>query len=102
MGVWIVPAGREDEFGATAATFDAVSHCYRRPTYPDWPYNLFTMVHGKTREACEAVLAQIARETGVQQYSALYSTQEYKKVRLKYFTPEIAAWEASAGAASHG
>jgi siroheme decarboxylase len=100
MGVWVVPSGREDEFGGTAASFDAVSHCYRRPTHEDWPYSVFTMVHGTTPEACEAVLAEISRVTGVSTYASLYSTQEYKKVRLRYFTPDIAEWEASTAGAS--
>jgi DNA-binding Lrp family transcriptional regulator len=98
MGVWAIAEGEEDEFGAAAATFDAVSHCYRRPAYPDWPYNVFTMVHGKSREDCEAVLAEIARVTDVHNRAALYSTHEYKKVRLKYFTPDTLEWEAAANA----
>lgn len=100
MGVWIVPPGREDEFGAIAASFDAVSHCYRRPTYADWPYSVFTMVHGKDRAACEAVLAEISGLTGVKDYAALYSSREFKKTRLRYFTPEIADWERQATADS--
>jgi DNA-binding Lrp family transcriptional regulator len=95
MGCWVVPADRRDSFGAAASRFPAVSHCYQRPTYPDWPYSIFTMVHGKTRERCEATLASIADETGIRDYTALYSTHEYKKVRVKYFTPDIAAWERS-------
>jgi siroheme decarboxylase len=93
MGTWIVPKGQEDNFGATAAGFPEVSHCYLRPTYPDWPYNIFTMVHAQNNAACEAVLERISQATGVKNYSCLYSTHEYKKVRVKYFTPEIPAWE---------
>jgi siroheme decarboxylase len=100
MGVWAVPPGQEECFGATAAGFDAVSHCYLRPTYPDWPYNVFTMVHGRTREACEGVLSAIAEATGVHDCAALYSTKEYKKTRVRYFTGDTEAWEAAhAGAA---
>ena len=93
MGTWIVPPGSEDAFGQAAAQFPEVSHCYRRPTYPDWPYNLFTMVHAPSPEACEDVLRRISQRTGVREYTCLYSTHEYKKVRVKYFTPEIAEWE---------
>lgn len=103
MGVWAVADQQADEFGAIAAGFDAVSHCYRRPTYPDWPYSVFTMVHGTSREQCESVLSEIASRTGVRDRAVLYSSREFKKIRLKYFTPEIAAWESSAatiGAAS--
>ena len=75
------------------ATFRGVSHCYQRPTYPDWPYNLFSMTHGRDRGECEAVLAAISAETGLTDYAVLYSTKEYKKTRVRYFTPEADAWE---------
>jgi siroheme decarboxylase len=91
MGVWIVPEERLESVGSAIANFASVSHCYQRPTYPpDWPYNLFSMVHGRTIEDCESVLAAISRETGIRDYTRLFSTREYKKVRVKYFT-----WEPS-------
>lgn len=102
MGIWPVDPARPDfdAVGEKMASFRAVSHCYRRPTYPDWPYSIFTMVHGRTAEECEAVLAEISRETGVAGYRALYSTQEWKKTRVIYFDRAIADWEAAhAGAA---
>jgi len=77
------------------ASFRAVSHCYRRPSYPDWPYNLFTMIHGKSQEECEQTLSAISEATGIRDYHALYSTREFKKVRVRYFTDEEAAWEGS-------
>jgi DNA-binding Lrp family transcriptional regulator len=97
MGVW---AGPEDDaellrLGNTMAGFQAVSHCYRRPSYPDWPYNLFTMVHGKSEEDCEQTLAAIAAATGLSERMALYSSREFKKVRVRYFTDEEARWERS-------
>jgi siroheme decarboxylase len=93
MGAWVVPGARHDEFGAAAAQFPQVSHCYLRPTYDDWPYSLFTMVHGTSSDECERVLSDISRRTNITDYRALYSTHEYKKVRVKYFTPEIGEWE---------
>jgi DNA-binding Lrp family transcriptional regulator len=91
MGVWVVPEERLEEVGSLIADFAAVSHCYQRPSYPpDWPYNLFSMVHGKTVEDCDAVLDAISRETGITEYAKLYSTKEYKKVRVKYFTEATA------------
>lgn len=93
MGVWNVPPDQIDEMGSMMAKFKAVSHCYRRPTYPDWPYALFSMVHGKTEEECEKILETIAQETGIKDHQALYSTTEYKKTRMKYFSPEFDAWE---------
>jgi siroheme decarboxylase len=95
MGVWAVPLDEAESFGNTAATFPAVSHCYLRKSYPDWPYTVFTMIHGKTRQQCESSMVEIAAATGVHNYAALYSTKEYKKKRLKYFTPDIEAWERS-------
>lgn len=96
MGVWAVPEGQQASFGELAARFAAVSHCYLRQAYPDWPFTIFTMVHGRTPEQCEAVLRKISAESGVREYAALYSSTEYKKMRVKYFTPEIAAWENAA------
>lgn len=98
MGVWAVPAENDadlDRVGEAMANFRAVTHCYKRPTYPDWPYNIFTMVHGKSKEECEQVLAAIAAKTGVRTWSALYSTKEYKKVRVRYFTREEEEWESA-------
>jgi siroheme decarboxylase len=93
MGVWAVPAEQTESFGTAAAAFPAVSHCYLPQSWPDWPYTMFTMVHAPTQAQCDAVLARIAQKTGVQQYAALYSTKEYKKSRVQYFTPDAALWE---------
>jgi siroheme decarboxylase len=93
MGVWAVPAERTEEFGLAAAGLAAVSHCYLRRSWPDWPYTVFTMVHAATPEKCEGVLAEIAAKTGVREYAALYSTKEYKKMRVQYFTADAALWE---------
>jgi hypothetical protein len=75
-------------------SFKGVSHCYLRPTYPDWPYNIFTMVHGQDAQGCQEVIGAMARATGITDYALLYSIKEYKKVRLRYFTPELDEWEA--------
>jgi DNA-binding Lrp family transcriptional regulator len=93
MGVWRAPEDRVEEYGFQMAAFAAVSHCYQRPIYPDWPYNIFTMVHGHTPEECERVLRAIAEETGLTDYVSLYSTREYKKTRVEYFTDDYADWE---------
>jgi DNA-binding Lrp family transcriptional regulator len=92
MGVWAVPEDDLDAIGPQMAEFAAVSHCYRRPTYEDWPYTVFTMVHGRSARDCEATIDAIASETGVSEYTLLWSIKEYKKVRLRYFTPEWEAW----------
>jgi DNA-binding Lrp family transcriptional regulator len=93
MGVWAVPEDKTDEVGYEMAAFKAVSHCYLRPTYPDWPYTIFTMVHGRTQEECEDILQAIEEETGIKERATLYSTKEYKKTRVSYFTPEMEVWE---------
>lgn len=93
MSVWKVPEDRIDEVGLAMAGFAAVSHCYQRPTYPDWPYNLFGMLHGRTKEDCEEAAEAIAHETGITDRAMLYSTKEYKKVRVRYYTDEFFAWE---------
>lgn len=92
MGVWAVPDDRLDEVGPEMASFAAVSHCYRRPTYPDWPYSVFTMVHGRSARECEETIAAIRDETGVDEYCLLWSVKEYKKTRVKYFTGDWNAW----------
>jgi siroheme decarboxylase len=94
MGVWAVPDSRIAEVGPKMASFAAVSHCYQRPIYPDWPYSIFTMVHGRTDDDCKAILRAIAESTEVDEYRELYSTREYKKVRLRYFTDDYAQWDA--------
>lgn len=103
MGVWAVPEDRLDELGPQMAGFAAVSHCYRRPTYPDWPYSVFTMIHGRTARDCEVTVEAIRNETGVDDYCLLWSVKEYKKTRVRYFTPEWDAWIAEhLGAATRG
>jgi DNA-binding Lrp family transcriptional regulator len=95
MGVWKVSEEQCAEMGKIMAGYRGVSHCYQRPVYEDWPYRLFSMTHGRDKEECEAVLAAISSETGLDDYAVLYSTREYKKTRLKYFTEELEAWEAA-------
>jgi len=74
------------------AGFAFVSHCYKRPTYEDWPYSVFTMVHGHNGRDCEQTIAAIRAETGVDDYALLWSIKEYKKTRVRYFTDEWDAW----------
>ena len=93
MGVWKVPEDRIMELGPRMAAFRGVSHCYQRPTYPDWPYSVFTMAHGRSKEECDAVLDAIADETGIDERATLYSSTEFKKIRLLYFTDAFKKWE---------
>lgn len=95
MGVWRVPEADVLEVGRRMAAVRGISHCYQRPTYPDWPYSVFTMAHGRSKEECDAVLDSIAAEHGLHgpDRAVLYSSTEYKKVRLHYFTDDYARWE---------
>jgi siroheme decarboxylase len=94
MGVWGVPEERILELGPRMASFRGISHCYQRPTYPDWPYSVFTMAHGRSKEECDAILDSIAEDTGIEERRTLYSSTEFKKCRLRYFTDEHKRWEA--------
>ncbi len=96
MSVWSVPEEKGEEIGRQLAEFSAVSHCYLRPRYPNWPYNLFAMVHAKTQEECDTLIEEMAQETGLKEYGKLYSTREFKKQRLVYFDDAFGAWEESA------
>ena len=93
MGVWKVPDDQIFDIGRRMAAFRGVSHCYQRPTYPDWPYSVFTMAHGRSKDECDAVLDAIAEQTGIDERATLYSSTEFKKIRLLYFTEDFKRWE---------
>jgi len=93
MVVWDVDEKKGEAIGKKAAEFSAVSHCYLRPKYPNWPYNLFTMVHGKTTQETNGIIREMADEIEHFSRRPLYSTREFKKVRIKYFSSEFEAWE---------
>jgi siroheme decarboxylase len=93
MGVWKVSPEQIGELGPRMASFRGISHCYERPTYADWPYSVFTMAHGRSKDECDAVLDAIAEQTGIHERATLYSSTEFKKVRLLYFTDDFKNWE---------
>ncbi len=97
MGVWQVPEEQILDVGRRMACVRGVSHCYQRPTYADWPYSVFTMAHGRSKEECDAVLDAIAQQTGIEERATLYSSTEFKKIRLLYFTEEFKEWERKYG-----
>ncbi len=99
MGVWKVPEDKIAEFGPRMASFRGISHCYQRPTYEDWPYSVFTMAHGRSKEECDAILDAIAEEFDITERATLYSSTEFKKIRLLYFTDDFKNWEAEYGGA---
>ena len=85
MGVWVVPDEKIEQAGKTMASFAEVSHCYQRPTYPDWPYCLYTMIHARTQAECQAIAGRISGATDIREYALLRSLHEFKKARVKYF-----------------
>ena len=92
MGVWRVPEEQVDEMGGKMAQFKIVSHCYRRPLYEDWRYNLFTMVHGETDDDCREMIRRMSEDTGLTDFDVLFSVAEFKKTRVEYFEEENFDW----------
>lgn len=85
MIVWKVPDERIEEVGAKLGAFPQISHCYQRPVYPDWPYNVFSMVHCKSISDAEDMAKQIQKQVEVDDYKILFSSREFKKTRVEYF-----------------
>jgi DNA-binding Lrp family transcriptional regulator len=85
MAVFAVPDDSVDAAGALLAAQTEVSHCYRRPPLPDWPYNLYAMVHGKSAGEVNAVVSAAAGKLHVADYRVLFSTKEFKKTSMRYF-----------------
>jgi siroheme decarboxylase len=90
MTAWQVAEDRMDEVGSIMAAFKEVSHCYRRDPTPEWKYNLYTMIHGKSEEHCRQTAASMAAKAGVKTYALLFSRRELKKTSMKYFSPDLA------------
>ncbi|MPZ23274.1 MAG: AsnC family transcriptional regulator [Dehalococcoidia bacterium] len=96
MVCWQVPEERAEEVGAVFSAHPKVSHCYKRPTYEDWPYALFTMVHAHERRECDEVARELSAATGISDFATLYSHTEYKKERVRYFMEESSSGSGSA------
>ncbi len=85
MIVWKVPEGRVEEVGRMLGAFPQVSHCYQRPVYPDWPYNVFSMIHCKSEDEAREMAGTIQGQIDVDEYRILFSSREFKKTRVEYF-----------------
>jgi DNA-binding Lrp family transcriptional regulator len=83
---WAVPEGEVKAIGEKLAAQRAVTHCYARRPAPSWPYNLYTMIHGRTREDCVNIAARMAAETGLEDFEILFSETELKKTTMRYFS----------------
>ncbi len=93
MVVWDIDEEKAEKMGEKMATFSAVSHCYLRPKYKNWPYNIFSMVHGKTKKETNLIVKDIENEVKYNSNQYLYSSREFKKVRVKYYTDDTIKWE---------
>lgn len=89
MTAWQVEEDRIEEVGRIMASFRAVSHCYRRDPADGWPYNLYTMIHGKNEEDCENTARKMSEKAGVGTYKLLFSRRELKKISMTYFPDAI-------------
>lgn len=84
MSVWAVPTEAVERVGAIMAAQPEVSHCYERLALPEWPYNLYAMIHAHTEDEVRQVTARIAAETGIADYAILFSVREFKKTSMVY------------------
>lgn len=85
MTAWKVAEERIDEVGRIMAKSRHVSHCYRRSATKNWPYNLYTMIHGRDEEACKETAQKLAEKADVNDYVLLFSKKELKKTSMAYF-----------------
>ena len=88
MIVWKVPEERITEVGGKLGAFPQVSHCYQRPVYADWPYNVFSMIHCKSEDEAENMAKIIQNQINVDDYKILFSSREFKKTRVEYFVEQ--------------
>jgi len=93
MIVWKVPEDRISEVGEKLGAFPQVSHCYERPTYSDWPYNVFSMIHCKTHDEAHEMAKTIQEQIQVPDYDILFSSREFKKIRVEYFVEKSFTFE---------
>ena len=94
MAVWDVPDEAVSELGRRLAARAEVTHCYQRPRrLPEWRYNLYAMVHGRSREEVAQVVDEMAREAGLSAFphELLFSVRQFRKrgTRLHESNPEI-------------
>ena len=93
LAAWAVDEPAADAAGARCAQLAAVSHCYLRPARDDWPYSLYTMIHGRSEQDCRLTIDEIATTTGLSRRAELWTVAEYKKRRIGLFIGEEAKWE---------
>jgi DNA-binding Lrp family transcriptional regulator len=84
--LWPVPPRRIRQVGRTLAAFEQVSHAYQRKTADDWPYSVYTMVHGASFEQLQQTIEQMSRACGIAQYRVLITLKEFKKTSAIYIS----------------
>ena len=92
MVVWNINNNIVDDFGNKASSYGSISHCYLRDTYPEWQYNLYTMIHGYNDKDCYDVISELVTEFNITDYVLLKSVKEYKKEKVDYFSNEYEKW----------
>jgi len=83
MIVWRVPQSEVERVGEIFASFEAVTHCYERATAPDWSYNLYTMIHSRSKEECIEIAEELSSLSGIRDFKVLFSEREYKKTSAR-------------------
>lgn len=95
MGIWAVPQEEVEKAAATISKHRAVSHCYLRPVYEDWPYNLYATVHARSVDECESIISDLSTDAGQGRKQTLFPTREYKRTRLNFFGSDEEEWESA-------
>lgn len=86
MVAWDIPEDKIEDFVSKTINLPIISHFYERKSYESWPYNIYTMVHFKTLEEAEKIIADIVNLVGPYNFEMLLSTKELKKTSVKYFS----------------
>ena len=92
LALWEIPEDKIDSYGKFISSFQNVSHCYSRQSYPDWNYSLYSMIHAHNDEKMQEIINKILFKTGKIKYLLLKSIKEFKKERLVYFSDEYKKW----------
>ncbi len=92
MLVWQVPQEQTDTIGEQMALFREVNHCSRRPIFPHWPYSLFTLIRAESPAACIHVVKRMEERIGQFPHKHLFTTKEYQRAVVKFFSPQLERW----------
>ncbi|MFP4629650.1 MAG: Lrp/AsnC family transcriptional regulator [Desulfohalobiaceae bacterium] len=85
MVAWQVPQANIQDISRIMVSRPEITHCYQRRSTPSWPFNLYTMIHAKSKGQCLQLIQDLAARTGLDNYQALFSIKELKKTSMRYF-----------------